>query len=112
MTTVVVIGAGQMGAGIAQVAAAHGNAVLLADIDLATAEKARGGIEKVLGKLVAKKKIAAAGADATLARIIPVADYARFAEAEFVIEAATEREEVKRAIFEKAGAVLSAEAIL
>ncbi|RYE71400.1 MAG: 3-hydroxybutyryl-CoA dehydrogenase, partial [Hyphomicrobiales bacterium] len=49
---------------------------------------------------------------ATLARITPVADYARFAEAEFVIEAATEREEVKRAIFEKAGAVLSAEAIL
>jgi len=112
MTTVAVIGAGQMGAGIAQVAAAHGNAVLLADIDLATAEKARGGIEKGLGKLVAKEKIAAADAEATLARIIPVADYARFAEAEFVIEAATEREEVKRAIFEKAGAVLSAEAIL
>ncbi|RYG86701.1 MAG: 3-hydroxybutyryl-CoA dehydrogenase, partial [Alphaproteobacteria bacterium] len=59
MTTVAVIGAGQMGAGIAQVAAAHGNAVLLADIDLATAEKARGGIEKGLGKLVAKEKIAA-----------------------------------------------------
>ncbi len=112
MTTVAVIGAGQMGAGIAQVAAAHGNAVLLADVDLATAERAKAGIEKGLGKLVAKEKIAAADAGATLGRITPVADYARFAEAEFVIEAATEREDVKRAIFDKAGAVLGAGAIL
>ena len=112
MTTVAVIGAGQMGAGIAQVAAVHGNAVLLADIDLSTAEKAKAGIEKGLGKLVAKEKISAADAEVTLAHIAPVADYARFAEADFVIEAATEREEVKRAIFEKAGAVLGAEAIL
>ena len=112
MTTVAVIGAGQMGSGIAQTAAAHGNAVLLADIDLATAEKAKAGIEKGLGKLVAKEKIAAAEAEATLARIVPVADYGAFAEAEFVIEAATEREEIKRAIFERAGAVLGADAIL
>ena len=95
MTTIAVIGAGQMGAGIAQVAAAHGNAVLLADIDLATAEKARAGIEKGLGKLVAKEKSAAADAEATLARITPVTDYAAFADAEFVIEAATEREDIK-----------------
>ena len=112
MTTVAVIGAGQMGSGIAQTAAAHGNAVLLADIDLATAEKAKAGVEKGLGKLVAKEKIAAADAEATLARIVPVADYGAFAEAEFVIEAATEREEIKRAIFERAGAVLGADAIL
>jgi 3-hydroxybutyryl-CoA dehydrogenase len=112
MMTVAVIGAGQMGAGIAQVAAAHGNAVLLADIDLATAERAKAGIEKGLGKLVAKEKIAAADAAATLARITPVADYAPMAEAEFVIEAATEREDIKRAIFEKVGAVLAPGAIL
>jgi len=112
MTTIAVIGAGQMGAGIAQVAAAHGSAVMLADIDLATAEKAKAGIEKALGKLVAKEKIVDAEAEDTLARITPVADYARFAEAAFVIEAATEREEIKRAIFEKAGAVLGADAVL
>lgn len=112
MTTVAVIGAGQMGAGIAQTAAAHGNAVLLADIDLATAERAKGGIEKALGRLVAKEKIASAEAEATLARITPVADYATMGGAEFVIEAATEREEIKRAIFEKAGAVLGADTIL
>ncbi len=112
MTTVAVIGAGQMGAGIAQTAAAHGNAVLLADIDLVTAEKARTGIEKSLGKLVAKDKISAREAKETLARITPVADYAPMAEAAFIIEAATEREEIKRAIFVKAGAVLAPTAIL
>jgi 3-hydroxybutyryl-CoA dehydrogenase len=112
MTTVAVIGAGQMGAGIAQTAAAHGNPVLLADIDLATAERAKAGIETALGRLVAKQKIASAEAEATLARITPVADYATMAEAEFVIEAATEREAIKRAIFEKAGAMLGAGAIL
>lgn len=101
-----------MGAGIAQVSAAHGHPVLLADIDLSTAEKAMAGVEKALGKLVAKDKMAAAEAEATLGRITPVADYARFAEAEFVIEAATEREEIKRAIFEKAGEVLATTAIL
>ena len=110
--TVAVIGAGQMGSGIAQTAAAHGNTVLIADIDLATAEKARAGIEKTLGRLVARDKIAATEAEATLARIRPVADYAPMAEAGFIIEAATEREDVKRAIFEKAGAVLGADAIL
>jgi 3-hydroxybutyryl-CoA dehydrogenase len=112
MTTIAVIGAGQMGAGIAQVAAAHGNAVLLADLDLATAERSRAGIEKGLARLVAREKLGAAEAAATMSRITPVADYARFAEAELIIEAATEREEVKRAIFEKAGAVLGAGAIL
>ena len=112
MTTIAVIGAGQMGAGIAQTAAARGNAVILADIDLATAEKAKAGIEKTLAKLVAKDKIAAAEAEAVLARITPVADYAAMAEAAFIIEAATEREEIKRAIFEKAGSVLGANAIL
>ena len=112
MTTVAVIGAGQMGSGIAQTAAAHGNTVLLADIDLTTAEKAKSGIENALGKLVTKEKLGAAQAEAALSRITPTADYAGFAEAEFVIEAATEREEIKRAIFEKAGAVLGANAIL
>ena len=112
MTTVAVIGAGQMGAGIAQTAAAKGNTVLLADVDLATAEKAKAGIGKGLARLVTKEKITASNADTTLAHIEPVADYARFDEAAFVIEAATEREDVKRAIFEKAGAVLGADAIL
>jgi 3-hydroxybutyryl-CoA dehydrogenase len=107
-----VIGAGQMGAGIAQTAAAAGHRVLLADIDLATAQKAKAGIQNALARLVAKDKLAAAEAENALSRIAPIADYAPVAEAEFVIEAATEREDVKRAIFERAGAVLGPEAIL
>jgi 3-hydroxybutyryl-CoA dehydrogenase len=112
MTTVAVIGAGQMGSGIAQTVAQHGMNVLLCDIDLALAEKARGGIEKGLARLVAKEKITPEAATATLARIAAVADYAPMAEAAFIIEAATEREEIKRRIFESAGKVLADGAIL
>ena len=112
MTKVAVIGAGQMGAGIAQTAAQFGNTVLLADISLEVAEKAKAGIEKSLGRLVAKEKITAADAGALLERIVPVADYAPLAEAAFIIEAATEREEIKRKIFEAAGKVLAADAIM
>jgi len=67
--TVAVIGAGQMGSGIAQTVAAQGMKVLLADIDLATAEAARTGIDKALGRLVGKGKLEIADAEATLARI-------------------------------------------
>ena len=112
MQTIGVIGAGQMGSGIAQVVAQHGMKVLLADVDLAVAEKARAGIEKQTGKLVAKGKMEAADAEALVGRITPVSDYAPMAEAEFIIEAATEREEVKQKIFEQAGKVLASNAIL
>ncbi|WP_217906714.1 3-hydroxyacyl-CoA dehydrogenase NAD-binding domain-containing protein [Qipengyuania atrilutea] len=112
MQTIGVIGAGQMGSGIAQVVAQHGMKVLLADVDLAVAEKARAGIEKQTGKLVAKGKMEASDAEALFGRIMPVAEYAPMAEAEFIIEAATEREEVKQKIFEQAGKVLASDAIL
>ena len=112
MQTVGVIGAGQMGSGIAQTAAQAGKTVLLADIDLAIAQKARDKIGKGLQRLVAKEKISAADAETTLANITPVADYAPMADAEFIIEAATEREDIKHKIFEAAGKVLSADAIL
>ena len=108
--TIGVIGAGQMGAGIAQAAAASGRRVILADRELAIAEKARDGIAKRLARLVEKGELADAGE--VLERIEPAADYAPMAEATFVIEAATEREEIKRAIFAAAGKVLGANAIL
>jgi len=112
MDTVGIIGAGQMGAGIAQVAAASGYAVVLADRDLAIAEKARDGIGKRLARLVEKGQLEAAAADAALGRIRPSADYAPMVEAGLIVEAATEREEIKRTIFEAAGKVLGAQAIL
>ncbi|WP_159710413.1 3-hydroxyacyl-CoA dehydrogenase NAD-binding domain-containing protein [Sphingomonas sp. AX6] len=112
MKTVGVIGAGQMGAGIAQVAAASGYRVLLSDIGLAQAEKGKAGIGKSLDRLVAKEKITVDARDATLANIEPVADVSAMGVCELVIEAATEREEIKRKIFESVGAVLSDTAIL
>lgn len=112
MRAVGVIGAGQMGAGIAQVSAGAGYHVYLADIDIARAEAGKAGIAKALGKLVAKEKMTQPDADTLLAHIEPVGSYAPMADAGLIIEAATEREEIKRKIFEAAGAVLGAESVL
>lgn len=112
MQTIGVIGAGQMGAGIAQVAAASGCRVVLSDRELTIAERARDGIGQRLARLVEKDKLSAAEADAAIGRIVPAADYAAMAGAGFIIEAATEREEIKQAIFAAAGEVLGADAVL
>ena len=112
MKTVGVIGAGQMGAGIAQVAAASGYRVLLSDVGLEQAEKGKAGISNSLDRLVTKEKITGEARDATLANIEPIADVSAMAACELVIEAATEREDVKRKIFETVGQVLSDTAIL
>ena len=112
MRTVGVIGAGQMGSGISQTIAQNGIKVLLADVDVALAEKAKAGIDKALTKLVGRGKITPEEAVAALGRITPVADYAPMAAADLIIEAATEKEEIKRKIFEAAGKVLREDAIL
>ena len=112
MRNVAVIGAGQMGSGIAQTVAQHGLKVMLSDIDLAVAEKAKEGIEKSLGKLVGRGKIEVAEAEAALGRITPIADSERMADADLIIEAATEQEQIKKAIFESAGEVLRDDAIM
>ena len=112
MQTIGVIGAGQMGAGIAQVSAQAGYRTLLADISLDLAEKGKVGIGKQLARAVEKGKLAQADADVALGRIEPVADHAAFAPCDLVIEAATEREEIKRSIFASVGAHLSDSAIL
>jgi 3-hydroxybutyryl-CoA dehydrogenase len=112
MDTIGVIGAGQMGSGIAQTVAQHGMKVLLSDVDLAAAERGKAGIDKALTRLVGRGKLEAAEAEATLARIDPVADLAPMSAASFIIEAATENETVKKAIFGNAGKVLGAHAIM
>ena len=112
MQTIGVIGAGQMGAGIAQVSAQAGYQVLLSDVDLARAEGGKAGIGKMLGRLVDKDKMTAQARDAALARITPVAGVDAMAPCHLVIEAATEREEIKRAIFAAVGTILSPDAIL
>ncbi len=100
MMTVGVIGAGLMGSGIAHVAAQAGHRVLLADIDHARAEQGRASAEKNMARQVSKGILSAEDAAAAIARIDPQGDTERFAEAEIVIEAATEREDIKRLIFE------------
>ena len=112
MKTIGVIGAGQMGAGIAQVSAAAGYRTLLSDVALDRAEAGKAGIAKSLDRLVAKEKLTSADAQALLARIEPVASADAMAPADLVIEAATEREEIKRRIFESVGKVLGTGAIL
>lgn len=112
MRTVAVIGAGQMGSGIAQTIAQFGMKVLLSDVDLARAEAGKGKIDKALGKLVGRGKITPDEATAALARITPVPDYGPMIEAELIIEAATEKEEIKHRIFAEAGKVLGTDAIM
>jgi len=112
LKTIGVIGAGQMGVGIAQVSAAAGYRVLLSDISQELADKGKAGIGKALGRLVEKEKMSAQDRDALLDRIETAGDVAPMAEADLVIEAATEREEIKRKIFENVSRVLGAGALL
>ena len=107
-----VIGAGQMGAGIAQVSAQAGHRVLLSDVSREQAERGKAGIARQLDRLVTKEKIDAPARDAALALIEPVDDVSAMAPCALVIEAATEREAVKRAIFGEVGRVLGSDAIL
>lgn len=112
MRAVGVIGAGQMGAGIAQVSAAAGYHVYLSDIDLARAGAGKAGIAKALDRLVDKEKMGRSEADTLLSRIEPVASYEPMADAGLIIEAATEREEIKRSIFAEVGKILGHQAVL
>ncbi|MBB5715165.1 3-hydroxyacyl-CoA dehydrogenase NAD-binding domain-containing protein [Sphingomonas aerophila] len=112
MNTVGVIGAGQMGAGIAQVAAQAGYRVLLSDVSRERAEAGKAGIAKQLARQVDKEKITADARDTALALIEPVDALSAMAPASLVIEAATEREPLKRQIFTEVGAVLASDAVL
>lgn len=112
MRTVAVIGAGQMGSGIAQVSAAAGYHVLLSDIDLDRAKAGKDGIAKAIHRMVEREKIGVAEAEQIIARIEPIANYEPMASAGLIVEAATEREDIKRKIFEKVGKVLGHQAVL
>ena len=112
MQAVGVIGAGQMGAGIAQVSAQAGYRVLLTDVDKARAEAGKAGIARQLDRAVEKGKLDPQAREQALARIEPIEGVQGMSSCGLVIEAATEREEVKRAIFAQVGTVLGHQAIL
>lgn len=106
-----VLGAGQMGAGIAQVAAAAGIQVALLDASQAQAEAAHARIADELAKSVKRGRLTQDKASAILARIKPTAEYAALAEAELVIEAVFEDLAVKAEVTAKAVAAMPADAL-
>ena len=94
--TIGVVGAGQMGAGIAHVAALAGKKVVLVDVTPDLAGKGLKGIEKNLSRQVEKGKVSGSDRDAALQRIVATADLSKLAEAGLVVEAIVENEAVKR----------------
>ena len=100
INTVGVIGAGQMGNGIAHVFAVAGYEVTLCDISQEQLDKALALIEKNLDRQVQREKISAADRDAALARIRTTTRLEDAGPSDLIIESATERETVKQAIFE------------
>jgi 3-hydroxybutyryl-CoA dehydrogenase len=96
---IMVIGAGQMGGGIAQIAAQAGLQVLLNDIDASLIEKRMAFIDKTLSRNVEKGRITAEEQQAILGRLVPSTNLQEAAEVDFVVEAATESMALKEKIF-------------
>jgi 3-hydroxybutyryl-CoA dehydrogenase len=106
--TIGILGAGQMGAGIAQIAAASGLHVVLADATSELAERGKKKIASILAKQVEKEKMTAEASAALLARIAPAPGPGAFGPCDFVVEAATENLAIKLELFRKCDAVLAA----
>jgi 3-hydroxybutyryl-CoA dehydrogenase len=110
--TLAVVGAGQMGAGIAQVAAQSGIPVVLVDLDAGLVQKALAGIRSQLDRAVSKGKLEAAEAQAAAARIRGGSSAQDAAQADFAVEAVTENEAVKKKVFQDLARALRPQAIL
>lgn len=110
--TLGVIGAGQMGNGIAQVASASGLNVIMNDIKDEFVQKGMQNITKLLSRSVDKGKLEAAEKDAILGRIKPSVSLQDMAGADFVVEAATENEPIKFQIFKDLDNICPGHAIL
>jgi 3-hydroxybutyryl-CoA dehydrogenase len=110
--TVLVVGAGIMGAGIAQVAALAGHAVLLFDARDGAADQARTQLATTLNGLAAKGKMTADVAAQALARIQAITDLASASGAHLVVEAIVEKLEVKRGLFKQLEDVVAADCVL
>src|SRR5690554_7913163 len=101
MSTIAVLGAGTMGAGIAQASAGAGHRVLLFDIDAAARQRGLDAISSSLARFVKKESISQADADEQLGRVTPTGDMGALSEAEVVIEAVPERLDIKRSVWEQ-----------
>lgn len=107
-----VVGAGTMGNGIAHVFARSGLQVILSDIEPRFLDRAIQTIEKNLEREVAKNKITAADKSAALERIVTTVERAKLAECDFVVEAATEKFEIKAELFRDLDRICRPEVIL
>lgn len=107
-----IVGAGAMGAGIAEVAASAGHPVILLDVTPASLERGRGIIDASLAARVKRGSLSAADAAAVLARISFTQDVAALAPCPLVIEAIIEQTAAKAALFARLEAVLAADAII
>jgi len=112
IATVGVIGAGQMGAGIAHVCALGGFDVMLSDINPEQLKKCVSNIEKNIGRQVNKGFVSDADRNAALARIKTTTNSADLGDRDLVIEAATEHEETKKKIFRDLCPSMKKDAIL
>ncbi len=106
-----VVGAGQMGSGIAQVAAQAGYEVVLRDVEERFLERGLAAIRRSLGKFLEKGKISQEEHDAALARIRTTLSLKDFADCDLVIEAVVEDEGVKAEVFRELDRVVKEEAI-
>ena len=106
-----VVGAGFMGAGIAQVSAAAGLQVVMIVRDQETADKGKAALHKALSDRVMKGRMKGAERDEWLARILPTADYAALKDCDLVIEAVFEDRKVKSEVIAKIQAVIGDKAI-
>jgi len=107
-----VIGAGQMGNGIAQVAAASGLEVVMNDINTEFVQRGLNAVSKNLGRSVEKGKMSAEEKDAILGRIKTSVNLKDMAAADFVVEAATENEKIKFQLFKDLDAICGQDVIL
>ncbi len=112
LTKVGIVGAGFMGAGIAQVSAAAGLQVVLIDRDRETADKGKAGLHKALSERMMKGRMKGAERDAILEKITPTADYAALRDCDLVIEAVFEDRKIKADVIAKIQAVIGDNAIL
>ena len=109
---IMVLGAGTMGAGIAQNAAQAGFEVVMRDIKQEFVDKGIAGIAKLLGKSVEKGKVTSTEKDAIMGRISSTVDLAAAADCDLVIEAAVEVMEIKKSIFQELDSICKPECIL
>jgi len=111
-TVIGIIGAGTMGAGIAQIASSNGHEVFLYDAYAEQLPKAKAGLEKILNRQVEKGRMSQEKVDGILSRIHFVDDITKFGKCGFVIEAIVENIDIKKDAFQRLEGIVSKDCVL